>query len=631
MNEFIYNYRFFPLDQPYNNEEPEANPSQQAGVLTMWWIHDDPLEEDTARRIRLREMLPKILGLLKPYWKSVLVGVVLLLLSVVAEVVSPLVIRHLIDHDIKQGDLNGVFLSAALYCGLFAAGMLFAYLQIVVIAKIGLKAITVLKKDLLKHLLSLSLLFFDKNPPGRLMARVESDAEKLRLLFAEVGLALMRSAMLLGGSLAVMLATDVRATLVVLAIASPLCLGTFVFLRYMRKIYGKVRRLYARISSFLTEYLQGVPLVKAYGFVEEVKLRLALRNKDKLKLEVSAAFLEYGFWSLFLTMEMITVVAIIALGSSRISSLAMSLGTMVLFIEYTRRTFFPIIMFLEQLNFIQRAFASADRVFGLLDTPSSVPDREDAIAEIPERWEVIRFEGVTFSYDGKRNALDDVSFEIRRGKKVALVGLSGGGKTTVVNLLMRFYEPTSGRITVDGVDVREYRLRAWRGRIGLVLQDIHLFPGTMGDNLRVLNDDIPEERLDRAIRIVQAEETMNRLPEGYETTLAEGGQNLSMGQRQLISFARALVRDPHILILDEATSSVDPGTETMIRKSMERMLKGRTAIIVAHRLSTITASDRIFVLHKGRLAEEGSHDELYDRRGIYRDLFDLQFKSGEVA
>jgi ATP-binding cassette subfamily B protein len=322
---------------------------------------------------------------------------------------------------------------------------------------------------------------------------------------------------------------------------------------------------------------------------------------------------------------------IIWIGARSVFGVAMTVGTLVLFIEYTRRLFFPLVMFSEQLNFLQRAFASADRVFGILDTASRTADRPDAIRDIPREWDSIAFEDVTFEYDGGAKALDGVSFDVPRGQKLALVGLSGGGKTTITSLLLRFYEPTRGRITIDGHDIRRYQQKEWRRRIGLVLQDIHLFPGSLEDNLRVLRDDIPREAMDRALRVVQAEAMVQRLPDGYATELSEGGSNLSMGERQLLCFARAIVDDPDILILDEATSSVDPATERRLQDSLDHLLEGRTSLIVAHRLSTIKTVDRILVMHEGRLVEEGSHDELYAADGIYRDLFDLQFAAQEAA
>ena len=267
----------------------------------------------------------------------------------------------------------------------------------------------------------------------------------------------------------------------------------------------------------------------------------------------------------------------------------------------------------------------------MLDTPSQTPDRQGASNAVPDTWSELAFENVSFSYGGDTKALDDVSFRVRRGERVALVGLSGGGKSTITNLLLRFYQPMEGRIALDGTDVRDFTQAAWRARLGLVQQDIHLFPGTVAENLRALVDEVPDDALVRAAKTVGADDVIGRLPLGYEEPLSEGGANLSMGERQLISFARAIVRDPDILVLDEATSSVDPGTERRLQASIERMLAGRTALVIAHRLSTIVSSDRICVVHAGRIVEEGRHDELYALKGVYRDLFDLQFSSAVSA
>ncbi len=392
-----------------------------------------------------------------------------------------------------------------------------------------------------------------------------------------------------------------------------------------------MRKLYARISTFLAEYVQGIPVLQIFGYTEKAQMDLAKLNRDKYSKEIRVYFRQYAFWGAFASAEIAAVMVIIWIGARSVFGVAMTVGTLVLFIEYTRRLFFPLVMFSEQLNFLQRAFASADRVFGILDTASRTADRPDAVRDIPREWDSIAFENVTFEYDGGAKALDGVSFDVPRGQKVALVGLSGGGKTTITSLLLRFYEPTGGRITVDGHDIRRYQQKEWRRKIGLVLQDIHLFPGSLEDNLRVLRDDIPREAMDRALRVVQAEAMVQRLPDGYATELSEGGSNLSMGERQLLCFARAIVDDPDILILDEATSSVDPATERRLQDSLDHLLEGRTSLIVAHRLSTIKTVDRILVMHEGRLVEEGSHDELYAAGGVYRDLFDLQFAAQEAA
>jgi ATP-binding cassette subfamily B protein len=375
-------------------------------------------------------------------------------------------------------------------------------------------------------------------------------------------------------------------------------------------------------------------VLQTFGYEPRAEERLRALNTDKLRLERKSSFFEYGYWGFLTAVEVVGVMLLLWLASGRVLGTGMTIGMLVLFVEYTRRIFRPLAEFSEQLGFIQRALASADRVFAVLDTPSQTPDRAGSADEVPSAWREVAFEDVSFVYDGGTRALDRVSFRVRRGERVALVGLSGGGKTTITNLLLRFYEPTDGRVALDGTDIRDFRQKAWRRRIGLVLQDIHLFPGTVAENLRSLAEgpDAPDAAaLERAARTVGADEVIARLPRGYDEPLAEGGANLSMGERQLLSFARALVHDPDLLVLDEATSSVDPGTERRLQASMDRLLAGRTALVIAHRLSTVVTADRILVLHRGRLVEEGTHAELHAKGGIYRDLFDLQFGQGAAA
>ncbi|MCK4413133.1 MAG: ABC transporter ATP-binding protein [Candidatus Eisenbacteria sp.] len=595
----------------------------------MWYEPDEQAldDEPRTRHLPLREMLGRIVPLFRPHRGAVALASLLLLIAVAAELGGPLIVRHLLDVDIPSGDATGVLIRALAYVVLFAVGMGAAYLQVVLIAKAGLKIVTALREQVFAHLMTLSLAYFDKNPPGSLMARVESDVERLMMLFSDVALALFRNLILFVGTFTVMLVFNPRVTLAVLALVAPLVAGTYFFLKYIRRVSRTVRQLYARISAFLVEYVQGIPILQIFGYTEQAQLGLMNRNKEKYSKEVRLYFVEYAFWAAFASAEIAAVMIIIYVGARQVFDAAMTIGTLVLFIEYTRRLFWPLIMFSEQLDFIQRAFASADRVFQVLDTPSRTPERPGASAEIPADWREIAFEDVSFVYDSGVKAVDRVSFRVQRGEKIALVGLSGGGKTTITNLLLRFYEPAAGRITLDGIDIRDYRQKSWRAEIGLVLQDIHLFPGNLGDNLRVLRDSIGDTALDRALHVVQADEMLSRLPDGYATELSEGGANLSMGERQLLCFARAVVEDPDILVLDEATSSVDPVTEARLQRALDALLKGRTSIIVAHRLATITRADRILVMHQGQLAEEGTHAELYGRKGIYRDLFDLQFAS----
>jgi ATP-binding cassette, subfamily B, multidrug efflux pump len=600
-----------------------------------FWDDNGPTEEGYIRRLSLVEVVRRILPRLRPHRATLAGAVILMLIAVGAELASPLLLRRLIDKDfhsaVATGSVHGILLTAGLYLAVFIIGSWTSYWQILIVARMGLRVVTRLKQDLFDHILSLGMDYFDQNPPGRLMARVESDAERLQMLFSEVALALLRVVILMVGMVTILVLANWTTTVILIVCLAPfLVAGSFV-LRFVRRINARVRRLYAKLTTFVTEYVQAVPILQVFGRTGWSMEKLRKVNRERYATEARSAFLEYGFSGFFLALEVVAVMIILWLGFGSHIGKVMTLGTLVLFIEYTRRLFWPIVMFTEQLNFLQRAFASADRVFGILGTESTVRDPADALPLIPETWRQIAFEDVTFAYDGGKPALEGVSFVVRRGERIALAGPSGGGKTTVTNLLLRFYEPSSGRITLDGVDIRRYALKTWRAKIGLVLQDIHLFPGSVADNLRVFTDEIPEGSLLRAIHAIGAQNTLARLPQGLGTSLSEGGQNLSMGERQLISFSRAVVRDPDILVLDEATSSVDPGTERRLQDSLHRLLERRTSLVVAHRLATITSADRILVLQRGRLVEEGTHAQLYSSGGLYRGLFDLQFSAGEVV
>ena len=450
----------------------------------MHW-DDILIEEDETevKRIPLRKMLGRLLPLLRPHVRTLVWSAALLLVTVGAELGGPLVIRHVLDTDIPARDAHAVLMMGLLYALLFAVGMVAAYFQIVLVSKVGLAVVMGLRERTFAHLMTLSLGYFDKNPPGRLMARVESDVERLRQLFSDVAMTLFRNLVLLGGTLTVMLLASPVVTLAIVALMLPILFGTYFFLRYIRRAFRTIRKLFARISAFLVEYIQGIPILQIYGYTERAKMDLVRLNRDMYSRQTRVYLREYAFWGAFSSVEIAAVMLIICVGAKHYLGVVMTVGTLVLFIEYTRRLFFPMVQFSEQLDFIQQAFASADRVFGVLDTPSLTPDAPDAIEAVPSDWKEIAFENVAFAYDGGAQALKGVSFRIPRGQKVALVGLSGGGKTTVTNLLLRFYEASGGRVTLDGVDIRRYRQREWRRKTGLVLQDIHLFPGSLRENL----------------------------------------------------------------------------------------------------------------------------------------------------
>jgi ATP-binding cassette, subfamily B, multidrug efflux pump len=370
-------------------------------------------------------------------------------------------------------------------------------------------------------------------------------------------------------------------------------------------------------------------VVQAYSREPAVERRLAELNASMLRTQLPSEVFSMGFFSLMGVFEIIGLAVILFAGGGLVARGQLTIGSLVLFLGYLRQFFGPVYAFSEQVSVMQRAFAAGDRVFQILDLEAQVTDPADAVPW-PGFREAIQFRDVSFAY-ASRNGRDepdwvlrDISFAVRRGEKVALVGATGGGKTSVINLLLRFYDPQRGTIALDGRNIRQIAVADLRRKFGLVLQDVFLFPGTVRENL-TLGADIPDDMVDRAVEILGLERLLDRLPKGLEAELAERGANLSQGERQLVSLARALAFDPEILILDEATSSVDPHSERLIQAGIKRLLEGRTAIIIAHRLSTILDADRILVIHRGRIAESGTHQELMDRNGYYARLYRIQF------
>ncbi|MHC4829002.1 MAG: ABC transporter ATP-binding protein [Planctomycetota bacterium] len=594
--------------------------------MRYFWREPDESEE-VARAIGFRPMLARIAPWFAPHKKTLLIGLALMLVATVGDVAAPLMLRQLIDVDIAAGSRRGIVQSAGIFLGLILVARALTYLKIVLVARMGLTIISQLKQKLFRHVMSLSMAFFDKHPPGRLLARVESDTERLLILFSEVGLALIGSLAILFATLGVMAWTNWRITIGVIALLTPIAILNVIYLRYLRKFYARSRKVYAALVGFLSEHLQAVPILQVFALRQAAERRHAEKNQERVRADLAADFRAYGYWGLLSAVEVVVVMLVLYLGSQRLFGEAMGVGTLILFIEYSRRLFEPILAFSEQLNFMQRAFASADRVFEVLETPSATPEREDAIRTPPRRFDALTFEDVSFEYEGGVRALEGVDLRVQRGEHLAFVGHSGGGKSTLIKLLMRFYEPTGGAITVDGCDLRAFAHEAWRSTVGLVLQDIHLFPGTVRQNLTMLREDISDEDIFRALDVVQARDLIEKLDGGLDAKLAEGGQNLSMGERQLLSFARAIVRDPEILLLDEATSAVDPGTERRLQQAMLRLMEGRTAITVAHRLSTVMASDRIVLIHQGRIEAIGSHRELLTQSPRYQELCRLQLEA----
>jgi ATP-binding cassette subfamily B multidrug efflux pump len=592
----------------------------------VWWFGDGPDADERRRVFTNRQLLARLAPLFRQEVPALLLGSGLLVGVTITMLGGPLLLRELIDSAIPSKDHAAVLFLGGAFALLLIGSHVLAYFQTIVTSRMGLRMLRVLKTRLFRHVLHMPVPFFSDYTPGKLLARVESDTETLRQLVSFAALQLIQSLLMVLGTFGILLALDLKVALVLLIGVPPMAIVLGLFLRFIRKYFKAIRESVARLSGHVTEYVQGVETLRHYGYQSRAKAKLHELNERKRRIDTFTMFLEYPFWGAFQTTRLIAIGAILVVGVPALFDAhdPMTLGTLIAFVEYIRRIFWPLLQLSEFLNFMQRSLVSVERIFEIL---SFEPEIEDGDGDEPPTLESeIRFENVTFEYEEGHPVLHDVSFALKRGERVALVGASGGGKTTIVNLLLRFHEPKSGRITIDGRNAAGFSRAAWRQLLGLVLQDVYLFPGTVRENLDLgESHDVPEQ-LEAALRTVHADGLLRRLGEGLDSVLAERGANLSQGERQLLSFARALAANRPVLVLDEATSSVDPYTERLIQDGLEKLLTGRTSLIVAHRLSTVVHADRILVVHKGRLVEEGSHAELYERDGLYRKLFDLQFR-----
>ncbi len=513
---------------------------------------------------------------------------------------------------------------AAFFILCLIVGAIAMYVRVKIMARIGAEVVAEIKRRLFGHILNQGMRFFDQNQTGKLITRSESDANQLKSMFTQSTAQLVASSMLIVGTIFVLLREDFRVGLVAMLSLVVVGLVLFFYLSYIRSLYTKVREKNSALTGYLAEYIQGVPLIKVHGRENDIMNNLRMRSQEKADLECRAAFIEYTLFSSsfrFCT-EIGVLMLLFAYCSGRVYAGTMSVGTLVMFIELMRQFFRPLEFLIEVLAQLQSALAAGVRVFDVLDTEPAVLDSGEPAPELRLQSH-IEFRDVSFAYDNEA-VLKDVSFTIPRGQQLAIVGASGSGKTTCINLLLRFYDPCSGSVCVDGRDIRTINLDDWRRNIALVLQEIYLFPGTIMENLKAFHDDVSDEVVIAAARELGAHEFIMRQSKGYETMLAERGANLSYGERQLLSYTRAMVKNPDLLILDEATSSVDVITERELQNSMEKLMKGRTSIVIAHRLSTIRKADRILVFEKGSLVQSGDHEALMCQQGIYKDLVTIQ-------
>ena len=601
-------------------------------------------EEEALGKAYDSRLMKRLLHYLRPYKWRVILALALTSAVTPLELAPPLFFRMALDryfvpalHGSVARDVawRGIEWISVLYLAVLVFGFLFQYIQIRIMQRVGQQTMYDMRREIFDHLQRLPMSYFDRNPVGRLVTRVTTDVDALNDLFAAGVVTMINDFFLLAVMIGVLFYFDWRLALAALAVLPCILVVTFVFRNFVRDANRRIRVAIARINAFLQEYISGMSVVQLFNRERKASRDFEGRNRDHM-LAFKDAILAFGLF--YPAVEFLGVVAIALIywfGGLRILTGALTLGVLVAFMQYAQRFFRPIQDLSEKFNILQSAMAASERIFKLLDQPITIASAESPTRLVEPRGE-IEFRNVWFAYRGGENpseddwVLRDVSFRVSTGQTIALVGHTGAGKTTVIQLLLRFYDIQRGQILIDGVDIRFLDLQELRRQFGIVLQDPFLFTGSIDSNVRLGSAHVERAAAERALAEVGLRGFLSSLPDGLDTPVTERGATLSVGQRQLISFARALAHNPRFLILDEATSSVDTKTEIMIRDALDRLLTGRTAMVIAHRLSTIQHADRILVFHKGRLREQGSHQELLLVRGIYYRLYQLQYKDQEV-
>jgi ATP-binding cassette, subfamily B, multidrug efflux pump len=599
-------------------------------------------------------LMRRLLTYLRPYRLLVAAGVALLLLGALADLAGPYIVKMAIDNDmcpalrLRTGvcraalsaqrpigstadHQRGLLLAAILFLLALVAGFAIRYGQEVLLNYLGQRVMYDLRMQIFTKLQRLSLAFFDRNPVGRLMTRLTNDVDALNEMLTDGAVAIFGDIFTLLGIVGVLLWLNWRLALVTFVILPVLTMFMSFFRRAMRDSYRQVRTRLARLNAYIAENISGTQIVQLFNREARNFAAFDALNLDYLGANLRSLFYFALFYPTVSVLSSIAIALIVWHGGGTVLAHALTLGSLVAFLSYADRFFVPIRDLSEKYNILQGAMAASERIFGLLDEREAILDPPEPVPLGEVRGEV-EFRHVWFSYNPDEWVLKDVSFTIKPGESVAIVGATGAGKTSLIALLARFYDVQRGAIQVDGHDVREVAQAELRRHIGVVLQDPFIFSGTIAGNIRLHEESISDERVRAAARFVNADGFISELPQGYDTPVRERGAGLSVGQKQLLAFARALAFNPEILlVLDEATSSVDTETEALIQDALARLMQGRTSIIIAHRLSTIRNVDRIIVLHKGRVVEQGTHEELLARAGIYRNLYELQYQSAGLG
>ena len=593
-------------------------------------LHEYSEEEQDLGRIYDRVLMRRLVSYMKPYRLEISLLAVLIIGNMLAQLAGPYLLRIAINRYIQPRELEGLELIAFLMIAAMVAELVFSYVAQYRMQMLGQKIMFDLRTEIFSHLQRLDVSYFDRNPVGRLMTRVMGDVQVLNELFTSGVITIFANLFNIIGIMVMMLIMNWKLALVTFTVLPIIFAATTFYQVYSRRAFRDQRKHLARINAFLNEKILGMTTVQLFTQERRSFLKFDERNQEYLRASLRSVIYFSMFFPLIEVVGSLATAIIVWYGGRQILQNALPFGDLVAFIQYAQRLFWPIRDLSEQYTIFQSAMASSERIFELLDTQPTIVD-----ATVPR--EINRFQGqlelrnVRYAYQKDDYVLHDVSFKVEPGETVAIVGHTGSGKTTIINLLCRFYEPNEGTVLIDGVDIRQMRLNDLRRAISIVQQNIFLFSDSIEENIRLGNRGITRDQVITAATEVHLDKFVRRMADGYDTRVQEGGSGLSVGQKQLVAFARALVSNPDILILDEATSSVDTETELLIQDALSRLMKNRTSIVIAHRLSTIQNADKIIVMHKGGVREMGTHNELLQKRGIYYRLYQLQYKGQEVG
>lgn len=580
-------------------------------------------ESKVAGKVFDPGLFRKILNLIAPYRFLFYLSVIVTLLNSFVGPSIPFAIRHTIDNEIFQTDQQGLWIMCLVIFGLLFTQGILTYLQTFITNDLGQNAIKQLRENVFQHILNFKTTVFDKTPIGTLITRTVTDVERVADIFSQGLINIIGDLLQLFVIVGFMFYIDWQLALVVLIVFPFLLLASYYFKEAVKSAFQDVRTQVARMNAFLQEHISGMQIIKVFNREEQEKGKFEKINEKHRQANIRSVLYYSVFFPVIEILSAIAIALVVWYGTQRVLPGQMEFGGIVAFILYINMMFRPIRQIANNFNTLQMGMVASDRIFKVLGYKNAIPDRGKIRNKSFEGH--ITFENVHFAYEKDEYVLQDLNFEVQPGWTLAIVGATGAGKTTITNLLNRMYDLNEGAIKIDGVDIRDYPLGYLRSRISVVLQDVFLFSDTIANNIRLYNENITQKQIEESAALIGADKFIDQLPGRYNYDVQERGATLSAGQRQMISFIRAVIQDPGILILDEATSSVDNETEERIQYATDVLLRGRTSIVIAHRLSTIQNADKILVMDKGRIKEQGTHRELMEQDGLYRKLIKLQF------